>query len=63
MARRMERDLRMNLEKFLIGLLVTGGAALLTAGYFSTNHGVKIAGAIVLIFVWYVAYDIVVNRD
>lgn len=53
----------MNLEKLLIALLVAGGAAVLTAGYFSSDRGVKIAGGIVLIFVWYVAYDIVVNRD
>ena len=52
-----------SLEKILTALLVAGGAGLLTIGYFSTNHGVKIAGAVVLIFVWYVAYDIVVNRD
>lgn len=53
----------MNLEKFATVLLVVGGIALLTAGYFSGNPAVKAAGGLPMIFVWYVAYDIIVNRD
>lgn len=59
----MVRPMNRQTEKFLMAILVFGGAGLLTLGYFSSIGAIKVIGGLVLIFVWYIAYDIVVNRD
>jgi hypothetical protein len=52
----------MNLEKVIETLLIAGGTALLIAGYLTNDRALKIVGILPLIFVLYVAYDIITRN-